>query len=305
MAAGGVVLVMAAVVLWRSAYDVPAASALRFEPGAMQSYGLTLVTDVRMQVGGDEATSFRQDVSGTLHLRVFDATAEGVELGFQLDPVRYEVARQRDPGIEARLALPFFARFSPTGEPQAFHLPIGIEPAEAMLLEEIVRTFQVTVADGDASSWTAEESHATGRYRAEYERGAGEAILKRKAGYTELAEGFGLPGRTPRVEIEESKGELRLHPRAWLLDATVAESLHVDTEGLESWTRMQGRLELSSTGADDDVALFVGADANAVRMAAVSALQEAQAAASETATRMPHAPADQVQIGRASCRERV
>ncbi|MBW2726226.1 MAG: HEAT repeat domain-containing protein [Deltaproteobacteria bacterium] len=240
---------------------------IQWHAGAMQSYRISLVSDVHLELDNQEASEFQQVLSGVLRLRVFEVGPDYVRLGFQLGSPRYLVAGQRDAILEKRLATPFFARFERSGRPESFEFPNWFDVAEATLLEEAVRAFQVQLPSERRLSWSIDESHATGTYLAQYELAKSAVLKKRKAGYSQLDPSVGFPGTAPSARVLDSRGSLRLSEVAWLDSALVHEELEIKGEGLLARTKLRAELELTRDRAADDAALFREPDPGMVRLA--------------------------------------
>ncbi|MBW2417858.1 MAG: HEAT repeat domain-containing protein [Deltaproteobacteria bacterium] len=240
--------------------------------GASQSYQLLVTTRIRMQLpktAGPEA--FEQRISGELHMKVFEADEERVRLGFQLSPVSYTLADAPAPEIEAGLSAPFLAVFERGGRPLDFSFPDDLERQQRIILEEIVRTFQLVFADGSqepSRTWTHSEEHATGRYLAYYRAGQDGNLRKRKTLYTRVDVPVRSPdpAERPKIHLKKSSAALSLAPGvAWLSEASVEEDL-VITAGSERVTEalMKAELLLVSTAPDAPVSLFSDASPEAI-----------------------------------------
>jgi len=274
--AGAAVLVLAvAGLLLRPQTDTPSAgpgpaappSGFAWTVGATQSYRLLVTTRIRMPLPGAAAPeSFVQEISGVLHLKVFEADEASVRLGFQLSPVTYTIGGAPDPGIEAGLSAPFLAVFERGGRPSDFSFPEALERQQRIILEEIARTFQLVFADaadetdGPSRTWTVSEEHATGRYLAYYQAQRDGGLRKKKTLYTEVRVPLQSsdPSEKPKIHLKKSSIAFLLKPGvSWLSEAKVEEDLVV-TVGNQRMTEslMEAELQLVSTSPDAQVGLF-------------------------------------------------
>jgi hypothetical protein len=275
--AGAAVVVLAiAGFLLRPQTDTPSAeppgpvappSGFAWTAGATQSYQLLVTTRIRMQLPGAAVPeSFVQEISGLLHMKVFEADEASVHLGFQLSPVTYSIGDAPEPGIEAGLSAPFLAVFERDGRPRSFRFPEALERQQWIILEEIVRTFQLVFADADdetdgsSRTWTVSEEHATGRYLAYYQAQRDGSLRKKKTLYTEVRVPLKSsdPSEEPKIHLKKSSIAFLLKPGvSWLSEAKVEEDLVV-TVGHERITEalMEAELQLVSTSPDAKVGLF-------------------------------------------------
>jgi len=233
--------------------------------GETQSYRFSTVTDVHLELDGQDASEFRQVFAGTLLLRIFDVDPEYARVGFQLESPRYEVAGQRDEALEERLSTPFFARFERTGMPISFDFPAWLPEQEKTLMEEAIRTFQFRLPADWQPSWNAEESHATGTYRAHYEVTQTSALDKQKTDYLHLAPNVGFPGDSPSARVLESQARLWMSRNAWINAAVVREELEVTGSGLFVRTKFRSELTHQPTLESRKIALFDEHDPEGVR----------------------------------------
>ncbi len=265
--AGSVVLVVAALML-RPEHDSQSTSAapsgFDWEVGASQSYQLLVATHIRMKLPKTAAPeSFEQRISGKLHMKVFAVDEASVRLGFQLSPVTYTLGGAPAPEIESGLSAPFLAVFERGGRPKDFSFPDTLERQQRIILEEIVRTFQLVFADeveGSGRTWTLSEEHATGRYLAYYQAQQDGSLRKRKTLYTQVnvPHQSSDPADKPKIHLKKSSAALSLTPGvSWISEGKVEEDLVV-TAGHERITEalMKAELRLVSTSPDPKVGLF-------------------------------------------------
>lgn len=242
---GGVLLLAAALLLppWPAVAPAEGAAAgsLRWREGHAQRH--RLVVDCTVQFGGDAASHgppVRQVVRGELAVHTLAVTADAVQLGLRLDPLEVRTNDQRSPDDERRLGTPFRLRLRPDGTMLGAEFPAGVPAAHAALLEELVRTFQVTVQAGER--WTSRETHGTGRYRVDYEREAPEQLRRTKVAYE--AGPADDPART--IDVPHGTAEITFGPDAdWLAAMRVDETLATrDASGLAFRSHTRAELVL-------------------------------------------------------------
>lgn len=221
--------------------DAAGAGSLRWREGHTQRH--RLVVDCTVQFGGDAASHgppVQQVVRGELAVQTLAVTADTVLLGLQLDPLAVHTNEQRSPDDERWLGTPFRLRLRPDGAMLGTEFPDGVPADHAALLEELVRTFQVTVQDGER--WTSRETHATGRYRVDYERQAPEQLRRTKVAYE--AGPADDPARV--IDVPHSTAEITFGPDAdWLAAMRVDETLATrDASGLAFRSHTRAELVL-------------------------------------------------------------
>ncbi len=235
----------AAMAIWLSLAPAPgpapaaAPPRLFFQAGARQAYRLRLVSTLRFSGGGPGARPIHQELTGWLHLRVLDADAEGARVALQLGGARLSLGGQSSPELDRQLGRLFLATFAADGTLRRFEFPGAIGEDARTALAEAIRTFQVVIPPGAGSSWSVEEEHASGRYRAAYRTTSDGRILKAKVGYLDGAGATGM-----RVSVRRAQATIRLDPAAsWLERMVDEEELGVDLgNGLSTASSLDAEL---------------------------------------------------------------
>lgn len=225
--AGLALAAAAALSLWRAGQAPAPAPGLSFQPGARQAYRLRIDSALRFAGPGAGAPrAIRQEVTGTLHLRVLEADAGGARVALQLDGARLLLDGSSSPSLDGELGQLFLVAFAPDGAPVRFEFPAALSEEARTILEEALRTFQVVVPPAAGAAWRVEEEHATGRYRAAYRAAADGRILKAKEAYLGAAEG----APALRVTVRRADATIRLDPRAsWIERMVDDEELAVSS----------------------------------------------------------------------------
>ena len=223
------VALSAAVAIWLSRSAPGPGSALTpprlsFQAGARQAYRLRVASALRFSGGGPGARTIHQELTGTLHLRVLDAGADGARVALQLGGASLSLGGQSSEELDRQLGRLFLATFAADGTVRRFEFPGAIGENTRMALAEAVRTFQVVIPPGAGASWSVEEEHASGRYRAAYRATPDGRILKAKVGYLDRAGAAGM-----RVSVRRADATARIDPRAsWIERMVDEEELTVD-----------------------------------------------------------------------------
>jgi HEAT repeat protein len=259
--AGAAVALSAAVAIWLSG-SAPAPGPalavtpprLSFQAGARQAYRLRVASALRFSGAGPGARTIHQELTGTLHLRVLEAGADGARVALQLGGASLSLGGQSSLELDRQLGRLFLATFAADGAIRRFEFPGAIREEARMVLAEAVRTFQVVIPPGAGASWSVEEEHASGRYRAAYRATPDGRILKAKVGYLDGAGAAGM-----RVSIRRADATARIDPGAsWLERMVDEEELAVELgNGLAAASSLDAELarvalELAGTSLEID-----------------------------------------------------
>lgn len=231
-AAAAALAIAAAAVVWQAvtprAPDPTAdasTTALRWQVGTAQRYTLRTDSTMRMYTpgGGTGTAPTRVQLNAVLDMLTLARSGAGSEghvtVGLQLDEVQLRIDGQRDAALEAVMRTPVRVRYAAQGMPMDFAFAAPLTRRQQTMLENIVRSFQVTHR-ADAPAWAAEEQGASGAYVADYRRTGPLQLSKSKGRFDAPATGL-LAGATLT-----SQEVIRLDPRHdWLASMTVEETL--------------------------------------------------------------------------------
>jgi len=159
---------------------------LQWRPGTAQQYDLAI--DSAMHIVATRANA-AQDIG--VHMRclldalTLQADRDAIWVGIRLETVELRVAGKTDAATNAALTAPFRVRFTAAGMPEAFEFPAGLSSENRLILENLVRTFQVTAQAG--AEWVAQETNSSGAYEAAYRRIDSSRVEKAKRGFVGTA----------------------------------------------------------------------------------------------------------------------
>lgn len=217
---------------------------LSWNQGEEQHYDVRFATQAAADATSNGA---RHELRGALAMRVFEVSDERVEVGFALTDVRYVAAGTRDAGHEQALMTPFAAEFAPDGAILGFRHAAGLDPDVGTQLEEMVQSFATVVPERAGATWTAVQTHASGTYRAAYERDSASSVRKQKMAYLEgapLFENGQVVGST-QTRVDASAMTVTLDPKgSWIRSAVLEEKLVFESEaGVLARVSVRARLE--------------------------------------------------------------
>lgn len=219
--------------LWwsqRSSDSAPTASAasasgLQWRAETAQQYDVRLDSSMRMSAGAASPADLRVRIDGTLDFLTLRADAESADVGLRFSSVELEVAGNTDAATNRALTAPFRVRFSRTGMPESFEFPATVDAQNRATLENLVRTFQLALREGD--DWIARESNAIGSYEAAYRRVAPSRVEKAKRRFI----GEPLVPTYIGAEVESTEVLITDEQRDWLATMTIDETIRTAGQG--------------------------------------------------------------------------
>ena len=164
----------------------------RWEAGASQRYRVAMNSSMRLNTLGAEGNQNVQVIyRSLLDLVTLEADQDKARVGMQLSNVQVSISGQSDPEMNRMLELPFRVQFSAGGVPSHFEFSEGLTGQEQSMLENIVRTFTVSIPKQSMpkhkQSWVAEEKNASGEYQATYQRVSPTQLEKSKGNFVALS----------------------------------------------------------------------------------------------------------------------
>jgi hypothetical protein len=150
--------------------------------------------------GGDNWQTVAIEIKGILNVRVFGELDDLIYLGFQLSPVQLFTQKQRIPNIEKIFEQRFFmAAFTPTGKPQQFFFPQGLQASDRQSLINFINGMQIYLPDQSTKTWETAEKDITGEYYAKYhlDQQLKYSVRKQKTNYFKVHAKEQVIGQVP------------------------------------------------------------------------------------------------------------
>ena len=146
------------------------AGQITWRAGESLYYDVHMASSVRMQLAPDSgAQSLPVKLTATLAVYALQSSHIETLVGMRLSNVTLELSGENDTHTAATLKAPFRVKYRSAGIPEAFEFAQATDAQARAMLENLVRTFQVSI-HASANSWDASEANATGRYTASYRR---------------------------------------------------------------------------------------------------------------------------------------
>ncbi len=150
--------------------------------------------------------------------RPLAADAEGATVGMFLTDAQLHINGALDATTGRALHAPFRVRFALDGMPESFEFPAAVSTRNRSILENLVRSFQVTLKPAD--EWRAEETNGSGTYEAAYRRHGPAQLEKTKRRFLGTATGSMLWS-----EVDSTESIVLDSDCDWLASMEVTESL--------------------------------------------------------------------------------
>lgn len=199
-----------------------------WQEDAAQAYRLSMDSTMRLNMFGsgvDQATQVT--LRAMLELRTLKVAKEQTLAGMQLSDLQLIISGQADPDMNRLLEQPFRVSFGSGGVPEEFEFSEGLTRQEQTMLENIVRTFTVSMPASQpngalgGAEWLAQEGNASGFYQATYIAHSPGQFEKRKGNFVASASSPLLANAT--INSTEMIGlDSRYN---WLSHMTVSETL--------------------------------------------------------------------------------
>jgi hypothetical protein len=216
---------------------------LQWRVGSAQQYEVRFDSSMQMKAARtDGMQALRVQMTSLLDLQTLEISGRSALVGMRLSKVELRVGGEIDPNTNGALAAPFRVRYDWGGFPEAFAFPAGVTAKHRSMLENLVRTFQVSMQDEE--TWMATESNASGAYEAAYRRTAPLRVEKNKTHF------IGLSPASPADGAKITSTEaFQIDPQHdWLVAMTVDEILRTgDQNGLGMEITNRATLTLQST----------------------------------------------------------
>jgi len=198
--------------------------AMQWRDGIAQQYRLLSESSMQMQATTQGASSISVRMQGQLDTLTLEAANDEAVVGMRFSSVELRINDTVDAATNRALGAPFRVRFAANGMPFAFEFPAEVNQQNRSILENLVRTFQVSL-DGD-DNWVVNESNASGTYEAVYKRTGPTQVEKSKRKFNAIAAGV-----VSWSEISSSESFSIDTGRNWIAEMNVQETMRSDGQG--------------------------------------------------------------------------
>ena len=198
--------------------------ALQWRDGVAQRYRVLSESAMQMRASGQGASSIRVYLMGLLDTLMLEAGNDEAVVGMRLSSVELKINDTVDAGTNRALGAPFRVRFAANGMPLAFEFPAEVNQQNRSILENLLRSFQVSLENVD--HWVANESNGSGTYEAAYKRTGPAQFEKSKRKFNTIAAGM-----ISWTDISSTETFSIEAGRNWIAEMNVNETLHSDGQG--------------------------------------------------------------------------
>jgi HEAT repeat protein len=154
-----------------------------WKTGVTQYYDLTMNSSMSMNTTGSGMNqNMGVNLQAGLEMLTLESEQNQALVGMQLSNVKLKVSGQSDSEVNKILQTPFRVRFSSGGVPENFEFSQGLNSQEQLMLENVVRTFTVSLVN-DEEQWVSNEHNASGQYDAHYQKISSTTIKKQKKNF--------------------------------------------------------------------------------------------------------------------------
>lgn len=202
---------------------------IQWRDGVAQQYRVLADSSMQMQAAAQGASSIRVHMQGQLDTLTLATADDESVVGMRFSSVELRINDTVDAATNRALGAPFRVRFAANGMPLAFEFPAEVNQQNRSILENLVRTFQVSLESDD--SWVVNESNASGTYEAAYRRIGPAHIEKSKRKFNTTAAGV-----VSWSEISSSENLIIETGRDWVAEMNVQESMRSDGQGSPAMT---------------------------------------------------------------------
>ena len=197
---------------------------MQWRYGVSQRYQLLSESSMQMQATAQGASSIRVHLLVQLDTLMLEAGNDEAIVGMQLSAVELKINDTVDAGTNRALGVPFRVRFATNGMPLVFEFPAEVNQQNRLILENLVRTFQVSLDSVD--NWVVNESNGSGTYEAVYQRIGPAQIEKSKRKFDATAAGM-----VSWSEISSSESFSIEADHNWIAEMNVQETMRSGDQG--------------------------------------------------------------------------
>ncbi|RDH80706.1 MAG: hypothetical protein DIZ80_16905 [endosymbiont of Galathealinum brachiosum] len=204
---------------------------IHWQVGVSQRYRVVMDSSSRLNMfGTSDSQNVQVSIRSLLDMVTLEAGKDNTRVGMQLSDVRINISGQSDPEMNQMLELPFRVQFTAGGVPEKFEFSEGLTGQEQSMLENIVRTFTISIPKQSKpeksrpegkQNWVVKEKNASGEYLATYQRVSSTQLEKNKHDFVVLSSSPMLNKATIT-----SKESIQLNERfSWITSMTVDETI--------------------------------------------------------------------------------
>jgi hypothetical protein len=191
-----------------------------------------------MEAATSSQSSINVQLNGLLDTFTLEVGDREVIVGMRLSSLELKINESVDTRTNFALSAPFRVHFASNGFPVAFEFPAEVSSQDRTMLENLVRTFQVSMAQSD--TWIAGESNGNGFYEAVYRRSGPLRIDKSKREFRAPSGSMMAGAKITSTE------QLHIDPaRDWIISMRVDEALTTSSQsGVAITVRNHATLQL-------------------------------------------------------------
>ena len=202
---------------------------IQWRDGVAQQYRVLAESSMQMQATTQGASSISVYMQGLLDTLTLEAANDKAMVGMRFSSVELRINDTVDAATNLALGAPFRVRFAANGMPLVFEFPAEVNQQNRSILENLVRTFQVSLNSED--KWVVNESNASGTYEAAYRRTGSAQIEKSKRKFNTTAAGV-----VSWTEISSSESFSIEAGRNWITEMKVQETMRSDGQDSPAMT---------------------------------------------------------------------
>ena len=161
---------------------------MQWHAGVSQQYRVLSESSMGMQAATNGSSSIHVHLQGVLDTLILQTENNQALVGMRLSTIRLKINGSTDDETDRALGVPFRVLFADNGMPLRFEFPAEINRHNRSILENLVRTFQLSLKPGD--SWITNERNSSGTYAAAYQRTGAYQIHKSKHNFHTTAAGM-------------------------------------------------------------------------------------------------------------------
>ena len=202
---------------------------MQWRDSVAQQYQVLSDSFMQMQGAPQGASSIHVHLLAQLDTLTLEAGSSEVVIGMRFLSVDLKINDMSDADTNRALSVPFRVRFSSNGMPQTFEFPAKVNNQDRIILENLIRTFQVSLEES-SDNWVVNESNGTGTYEAVYKR-TGQTISSAQFEKSKRKFNTAAAGMIGWSDINSSESFRIEAGRNWIAEMNVQETLNYDGQG--------------------------------------------------------------------------